>query len=154
MVALLNLADGSAFATGATPFALRPLSERENVNRLMLQVEIGGIPTTAEVDTGAPYVVCPPDIAQRIGLVPAEALETEQLRIHGYETKGHLYRLNVRFLATEGDDLYVSATTFVPEVDDAQLWAGLPTFIGLDGCLARLRFAVDPVSELFFFGPM
>lgn len=154
MVALLSFADGEPFARGATYYAYRPATENESSPRLVIQVEIEGIGAAAIVDTGAPYVVCTPIIARRLGLTPANALESVRLLIRGIYWRGHLYLLNVRFLAIEGENLDVTATVFAPDPSQEESWGDLPSFIGLNGCLGRMRFAVDPADDSFYFGPM
>jgi hypothetical protein len=136
------------FATGAQPYQERPATETEAINRLFIEVEIGGFRTSAVIDTGAPYVVCAPDIAESIGLTPAAAIVPDQrLNVRGYPVRGNLYRIDLTLKAEEGDDVTVDATAFVPEEE----WA-LPSVIGWDGCLQRIRFGIDPVNEIFFFG--
>jgi hypothetical protein len=59
---------------------------------------------------------------------------------------GALYRETIRISADEGQPLDVEATIFVsPD------WRG-PNFIGYQGLLQRIRFAVDPETNLFYFG--
>jgi hypothetical protein len=51
-------------------------------------------------------------------------------------------------LADTGEPLDVPATVFVtPD------WPG-PNFLGYQGLLQRIRFAVDPESNRFYFGPI
>ncbi len=60
--------------------------------------------------------------------------------------RGALYREALRISADEGEPLDVEATVFVsPD------WPG-PSFIGYQGLLQRIRFAVDPETNLFYFG--
>lgn len=60
--------------------------------------------------------------------------------------RGALYRGVVTIPADEGDSLDVEATVFVsPD------WQG-PSFVGYQGLLQRIRFAVDPEMNLFYFG--
>ncbi|MBI4531612.1 MAG: hypothetical protein HY709_08815, partial [Candidatus Latescibacteria bacterium] len=48
--------------------------------------------------------------------------------------------------AEEGENVEVEATWFIsPD------WPG-PIVIGWKGCLERLRFAVDPSEDTFYFG--
>jgi hypothetical protein len=62
--------------------------------------------------------------------------------------RGSLYRVPVRLPADEGDPLDLEATVFFsPE------WRG-PSFVGYEGLLQRIRFAVDPEENLFYFGPL
>jgi hypothetical protein len=60
--------------------------------------------------------------------------------------KGSLYRIPVALPADEGQPLEAEATVFLsPD------WRG-PNFIGYQGLLQRIRFAVDPEVNLFYFG--
>ena len=62
--------------------------------------------------------------------------------------RGQLYRGLITLLADEGSPLDVEATVFVtPD------WPG-PNFLGYQGLLQRIRFAVDPESNRFYFGPI
>ena len=59
---------------------------------------------------------------------------------------GALYRVPLSFSADEGESLDLEATVFLsPD------WTG-PNFIGYQGLLQRIRFAVDPDANLFYFG--
>jgi hypothetical protein len=60
--------------------------------------------------------------------------------------QGTLYRGQVTLPADEGESLDLDATVFVcPD------WPG-PNFLGYQGLLQRVRFAVDPESNTFYFG--
>ncbi len=59
---------------------------------------------------------------------------------------GRLYRGLITLPVDEGEPLDVDATVFIsPD------WRG-PNFLGYEGLLQRIRFAVDPESNLFYFG--
>jgi hypothetical protein len=59
---------------------------------------------------------------------------------------GRLHRGLITLLADTGEPLDVPSTVFVtPD------WPG-PNFLGYQGLLQRIRFAVDPESNLFYFG--
>jgi len=137
MVLLFN--NGDFFATGAIPYAYRPATEAETTNRILIRAEIQGVITTFVVDTGAPYVILAPGIARGAGVARSSALETRTMLIRGMRLEGFLVRLNIRLVATEGEDLDVDATVFVPEVEE--YWGDFPSFIGLTGFLERMRFA-------------
>lgn len=66
--------------------------------------------------------------------------------------EGSITRLSIRLLADEGDSLTVDATAFIPDVEE--YWGDLPVFIGLTGFMERLRFAVDPSTDTFYFGSL
>lgn len=148
---LLITANGEPFATGVAPFRYHaPLNDLSN--RIILQVEIEGFLVDAIVDTGSPYVVCPPYLAEAMGLQPGNALERIPFLIRGHRMVGGLHRLNVHFIAATGDSLVVDATVFVPDADENEVWGDHPAYIGLTGCLERMRFAIDLEHNLFYFG--
>lgn len=43
-------------------------------------------------------------------------------------------------------------TAFVPHLTPGENWP-FPTFLGWHCCLERIRFAIDPAEEKFYFGP-
>jgi hypothetical protein len=145
--------EGDLFTTGLASYSYRP-AINDISNRILLQVEIEGILVEAIVDTGSPYVVCPPYISNILNLNPASAIESIPFKVRGVRMQGSLHRLDVRFPAEEGDDLLVQATVFVPDQEWDEAWGEQPAFIGLTGCLERMRFAVDPGSDQFYFGPL
>ncbi len=59
---------------------------------------------------------------------------------------GDLVRAPITLLADEGESLTVDATVFL-----STDWPG-PNFIGYNGLLERIRFAVDPPTNSFYFG--
>ena len=62
--------------------------------------------------------------------------------------------LTIIFLAEQGDSIPVDATVFIPELKPGQEWNNFPSLIGLNSCLERLRFAVDPDKDCFYFGSL
>jgi hypothetical protein len=62
--------------------------------------------------------------------------------------------LSLDFTAEEGQPLTVEATVFVPELKPYQEWGDFPSIIGLNTCLERLRFAIDPSQDKFYFGAL
>ncbi len=77
----------------------------------------------------------------------------QAILLRGVLVQGRLYRLPLTLLATQGADTTIEATAFVPEPAEAEHWGDLPCLLGLYGCLERVRFAVDPSTEQFYFGP-
>jgi hypothetical protein len=150
----LALPNGESFALGVTGYDYRPTTSYETTPRLVLEVEIEGILAEAVVDTGGVYLFCHPEIARRLSLTLAEALsEVQTILFRGVLVHGRLYRLTLTFLADEGEDVTIQTTAFVPAPDEAEHWGDLPCLLGLYGCLERVRFAVDPRTERFYFGP-
>lgn len=148
---LLCFEDGNPFAQGGCAYENRPASEQENTPRIIVPVQIEGVATRAILDTGGVYLVCNPEIAEFLALDPAQSLGTEMLGIRGMRYAGNLYRLSLGLMATEGEGLQVEVTAFVPQLVMSDVWV-LPSFLGLQGCLERLRFAVDPSTDTFYFG--
>jgi hypothetical protein len=62
--------------------------------------------------------------------------------------EGQLVRTELGFHADEGAIVDVEATWFIS--DD---WLG-PPVIGWKGCLERIRFALDPGDESFYFAEL
>jgi hypothetical protein len=46
----------------------------------------------------------------------------------------------------------VDATAFIPDVEE--YWGDFPCFIGQIGFLERIRYAVDPANDTFYFGQL
>ena len=135
------------FATGASTFAdTAPGTQYEA--KIFVPVRLGGldVDVTAMVDTAAPWCVLEGALASLMSdgntiLAPRQVLSS-RLGVH----TGDLCRTSVTLLADEGESLTVDATVFVcPD------WSG-PNLIGYNGLLERIRFAVDPSLNMFYFG--
>ena len=150
---LLAFADGESFVTGAAGYDYDSLSDRDTSARLILNVEIEGFLTSAIVDTGAPYLICSPQLAKQLNLNASDALLSKRILIRGQRVSGSLHRINLQFIATEGSGLLLEITAFVPDPEIEGSGMIFPSFLGLVGCLEWVRFAVDPSSETFYFGP-
>jgi hypothetical protein len=61
--------------------------------------------------------------------------------------EGTVQRLIIRLLAEQGESLNIDASVFVTTD-----WH-LGNFLGCTGFLERFRFAVDPGTNTFYFGP-
>ena len=59
--------------------------------------------------------------------------------------QGTLDRMNLTFRGFHGETLVIDATWMI--IED---WPG-PTVIGWRGCLERMRFAMDPMDNWFYF---
>jgi len=149
---LLLFPNNDSFATGAIRYQYQPATLGEATNRIFLRVEIAGYPIEAVVDTGAPYVILAPTVARIIELNSASAIARERMLIRGMRLDGNIYRFNMKLLATFGNDLDVQATIFVP--DSEEYWGNFPSFIGFGGLLERVRFAIDPSTDMFYFGSL
>lgn len=149
---LLQFATGEPFATGAAPYAYVPASEREETPRITLDVLIGDLRTSAFVDTGGVYLICSPQIADALNLDPVTGLPAPNVLFRGMRLRGVLHRIPLTILASQGDTITLEATAFVP--DGSTEWLDFPCILGIYLCLDRLRFAIDPMNEVFYFGEL
>ena len=107
------------------------------------------------MDTGAMWCILDPALVHQMGLSDANSYEPEtKLVIRGIPHDGRLMRTGIGLRDEYGEnDLEVDATVFVPTLASAETWSH-PTFVGLDGFLNRIRYAVDPLENAFYFGPL
>jgi len=102
----------------------------------------------AIVDTAAPWCIFGPavkgDFMRSLEPIPGRAtLSTRLGTFHGFLGRGW-----ITLPADEGESLRVQVTMFLsPD------WSG-PNFLGYQGLLQRIRFAIDPASNRFYFGPI
>jgi hypothetical protein len=150
---LLALPNQEPFATGAAEYYYNPIPGSDPSARIILRVSVEGQFVSAVVDTGAPFLVCSPELADDIGFDPTFALSAHTLVIRGYLVRGNLYHVSLALLAVQGDDLSLDVMAFVPAPEERQMGHSFPTFLGFYGCLERCRFAVDPFNDTFYFGP-
>jgi hypothetical protein len=142
---------GVTFATGVARFrdsagrGVKPADAR-----IYLQVLLGELsfPVDAMVDTATPWCIFDPSIDEKV-LAGFEIIEEPvflQTRLGRYQ--GTLYQGSLKILADEGDSLDVEATLFLsPD------WPG-GNFIGYLGLLQKIRFAVDPHRNRFYFSSL
>ena len=118
-------------------------------NRIYISAQFDTLPRTfALVDTGAPWSVLPKKKAKELNPnYLNEVLETKTLSIRGEQEEGVLIRIPITIYADEGEDITIEGTVFVPDNE-----RDIPDFIGLEGVLNRIRFAIDPHNCSFFFG--
>lgn len=143
--------DRSPFCTASSPYAYRPASPFDQSPRIHLAVQIEGFETTAFVDTGGVFLICPPDVARAAGIDTTGGIPATPLLLRSNRIDGVLQRVNLTILAQNGENVIIDATAFVPHPE--QEWIqNFPCILGMQGCLERLRFAVDPQTDTFYFG--
>lgn len=142
------------FAQGVVRYSDVDPSQQQR--RMIVPVTFGDTVTTfAIIDTGSPWCVLGPDDAKGLTVgyrIEEEGPQTLWLR-GGYKCTGWLYRIPVSLEAEEGTGITIEALVFIPKLDASQEWF-VPNFLGLDGFLERIRFAVDPEHNLFYFGAL
>lgn len=136
--------EGRDFATGEARFADRHGSPETKIYvRFRLGDQLDEL--TAQLDTGATYSIIRPDLAEIAGL-PTDGLADITISTRLGDYRGRLVRCPVTLVADLGEDLHFEATVWVS--DD---WSG-SNFLGYSGLLERIRFAVDPSTNRFYFG--
>jgi hypothetical protein len=143
----LQTAYGEAFATGETRFTSQLAHAVDRLTRIHLPVYIGAVHANAVLDTG--YLVLDPAVAADVALGPP--VHADRMVIRGLVFTGTVHRVPVTIPADAGEPLTFEATAFVPELGPEEPWP-LPSYLGWQGCLDRIRFAIDPSDERVYFG--
>lgn len=124
----------------------------ERLARIVLPITVAGrMAIRAIVNTGAPWCIIDPAIARRAEIAKGYK-SNRKLMIRGVWYEGEIVRISLGLEAERGKSLDVDATVLVPKLSPGAVWPH-PNFIGLDGFLNRVRFAVDPSNNIFYFGP-
>jgi len=140
------------FAAGVVTYTDHFGGDHAQNTRIVVPVRFGRQRvTTAIVDTGAPWCILNPALAVLIAVEEKEEAGNTRLTVRGDTFDGELYRIPVTLTADEGDNLTIDSTVFVPVLQQGVTWPH-PNFLGLDGFLHRMRFAVDPAENAFYFG--
>lgn len=148
---MLELA-GAPFTTGALTY----FDEDPDRRRPHASIYVpGAIPlpdgasvtVLAFVDTGAPYFIVGPDIIDALSLRPLAATARIVLSTRFGQIEGFLDTVDLEIPAEEGDSLRFSVTVFA-----AETWTA-GAFLGYEGCIANINFAVQPRLNRLFFGP-
>jgi len=146
---MLRHDDGTIFACSQTSYTDYIGGHPES--RIYVLVQFDTLPKTfAVLDTATPWCILNEEQAKELNPnYKDEAIDTKCLIIRGEKTEGVLIRLPVTICAEQGVDIIIEGTVFVPQDE-----RDLPNFIGLDGFLSRIKFAINPQSNDFYFGPI
>jgi hypothetical protein len=149
---MLRLGDNEVFATGVCPYEDQHPKDPPGNARIVISVEIGGLSTQAAVDTGGAFFILDPELA---AIIPCQfdPVERHMIKFRGNDVWGSLSRCQITLQAVAGSSHQVEVTAFIPEWDETSPWRH-PSMLGLSGCLEVLRFAVDPSTNRFYFGPL
>ena len=153
---MLFFEDGEPFASAATRYEYRPVTESEVTPRIIVPIVLNNsFPTLAFVDTGGIYGICSPEIAEALNIDPKDGVILKQLRWRRYEYDGTLHRIPITIEAEEGYSFQFEATFFIPQLNPNDVWVlGTGCILGMYYCLERIRFAVDPGTDTFYFGEL
>ena len=112
-----------------------------------MRLEFEGVSVLALLDTGAAWSIVNTEVADALGLFEKDGSQvTISSRIG--EVTGKLVRVNATLVAEDGEAVEVESTVFV-----SRDWSQ-GSFVGYSGLLERIRFAIDPDSNSFFFGAL
>jgi hypothetical protein len=139
---------GNRFAQGRAQFADRSPYSPEPTAKVFVRVRLGGFVEDhlAQLDTGAAWSVLAPTVAKRLGIKQQIGLrERLSTRLGIYD--GQLVRIPIIFVAEQGQSLETEGTFFI-----CRDWPLDVTFLGYSGLLDRIRFALDPQANDFYFG--
>lgn len=150
---LLRLADRRLFTTGTAAFYYPPGVDELSKERITIAVQIGGMITTAIVDTGETYMVLSPELAEVIPLGPIDEAGPTEIQFQGKVIKGSLRRVAVTFLnsAEDGKPLPLGVLAFVPD-NAGEQGEYMPSFLGLTSCLDVMCIGIDGSRQEFHFG--
>lgn len=139
--------NGETFASGASRFQDQPPGAAELTAKVYVKIDINDIDTTllAQLDTGAAYSTLEAPVAEALDLLDGNGQQvTIATRVGKYS--GRLERVPITLVADEGEALDIEAVFFV-----CKEWPGR-TFLGYTGLLDHIRMALDPRTNLFYFG--
>ena len=120
-------------------------SQAEAAPRVVLSVLVEDIEVSALLDTGATQCVLNWAIAEQLLSRGGEAVR--QVRaLGGGVHEGVLLPVVVTLLADEGSPLAIPAAAW-----SAETFSG-PNLIGYGGLLEKVRFALEPAANRFYFG--
>jgi hypothetical protein len=141
--------NGTPFTVGRSRFLDRASGSHEPAAKIFVKIEPEslGVVILAQLDTGAPWSILEPEVADALSLLNGEGAPARISTRRG-EFDGRLQRTRLSIVADEGESLGVEATVWVsPEWPER-------SFLGYGGLLERIRFAVDPDDNSFYFGPI
>lgn len=146
---MLTAADGTAFTVGRARFSNRAEGVVQQEAKIFIKIVPGdlGAVMLAQMDTAAPWTILNTEVADAMALLSGQG-EPVRLSTRLGRFDGRLERTRVGIVADEGESLSIEATVWVsPD------WPG-GNFVGYGGLLERIRFAIDPADNFFYFGPL
>jgi hypothetical protein len=154
MARFAQLLIGGHFATGIASYEDYYPGQQQSARIVLRITAAGSLTVPAIVDTGSPWCILDPVIIELIETrVEATYAPNERLLIRGTLYEGRLLRIPISIATEQGSNYEIDVTVFVPTLDPADSWPH-PNFIGLEGFLNRIRFAIDPTENSFYFGPV
>lgn len=146
---MLNRQDGTPFSTGKATFLDQPESSAEPTSKIWVRIVPDSLDgeILAQLDTGAAWSILEAEVAEALSLLDGQG-EPVNLKTRYGTINGRLERTRIDIVAEQGDSLSIDATVFI-----SPQWPG-GSFLGFNGLLDHIRFAIDPRDNSFHFGSM
>ncbi len=139
--------NGESFASGCSRFRDQAPDAAESTAKIFVRVDFIVIDTLAQLDTGAAYSTLETEVAEALGLLEGDG-EPVRLSTRLGTYQGRLETVPITLTADEGEALDLEVRFFV-----SRDWPG-KTFLGYTGLLDHIRMALDPGTNLFYFGSL
>ncbi len=117
----------------------------ESTPRIVITVLVDDVEVSGIVDTGATQFVLGWEAGRHLVTSGAE-VEPQTRALGGGVHQGFVFPVIVTFPADEGVEATLEALAWTAES------FGGPNLIGYGGLLEKVRFAVDPAENRFYFG--
>ncbi len=137
--------NGESFASGCSRFRDQAPGVAEATAKIFVRVDFSTIDTLAQLDTGSAFSMLERELADALGLLDGDG-EPVKISARGGNYSGRLERVPITLAADDGEALDIEAAFFV-----SREWPG-KTFLGYTGLLDHIRMALDPGTNLFYFG--
>jgi len=115
-------------AIGAINYAYFPAITIDITNQIIIVIYVEDSITKAVIDTGAPYPIIAPKVAQQAGWDRVEPLERKTMLVREIRLEASVIRLNMTLPADESEDLTLDTTAFIPDLEE--YWGNIAFFIG------------------------
>jgi hypothetical protein len=139
--------DGTEFAKGRSRFLDYPPGSPERTSKIFVKIQVESFDAVvfAQLDTGAAWSMLDAEVAEILSLLGGEG-EPVTVSTRLGKVNGRLERTSLAIVADEGESISIDATVVV----SPDWHAG--NFLGYSGLLERVRFALDPSDNSFYFG--
>lgn len=147
----LEFGAGHISVTGAIHYSSG--AKRGKVAGVLLQVGVNDYPAEVIVDTGAPFLVCTPQLALAMGIEELVPILQANILFRGIWLEGNIYMLTLAFAPDDkmGNGVSIMVQGFVPDaVDILEDILPYPS-LGWLSCLEATPFAIDPGRQVFYF---
>jgi hypothetical protein len=140
--------NGRPFAQGRARFTDSATGSTELTAKIFVKLRLPqGLLILGQIDTGAAWSILPPDLAADLGIEGEDGTDIKLSTRRG-SIRCRQSRVPITLVADEGESLKFEATLAIP----LDHWPADEMFLGYTGTLERIRFAVDPANNFFYFG--